>query len=433
MKDQLLPYAVGEDEYRAFLAARQARKKTTLPVISTIEVRGVPEGEQELIRHELRDNIGRQVEHRRVKEDLLRVTGTDRYECLSYRVAIGPKGPGLLVDVQSKSYGPPFLALSMNASNVGASNFTMDFMGRVTMFDTIGRGSEVRVDAVVGSDTLAAIELYKPVVGRRLFVAPRASLARVPTSLFVDDQWVGEYQATRAAGGIDLGLSLGRRAEARIGYDIGHVTGRVKVGSPELPEAAGTERFASASITFDGQDSPIVPSRGVYAAAVARRYFALPDLVVKQSGASLPLQSFSQAEVGISAFHRAVGQDRVFTIFRGGTSFGDEPLIYDFALGGPFKMGAYASGELRGPSYLYASGGYLKRFARLPDIAGGNVYFGAWLEGGSVFTKLDSARWHGNVSAGPILETLLGPVFLGGGVGFDGRTRLYIAMGPTFR
>ena len=66
-------------------------------------------------------------------------------------------------------------------------------------------------------------------------------------------------------------------------------------------------------------------------------------------------------------------------------------------------------------------------------MLGGNIYVGGWLEAGSAFQRWSTANWHSNVSAGVILETLLGTVFAGGSVGFDGHRRLYVSIGPLFR
>ncbi len=104
-----------------------------------------------------------------------------------------------------------------------------------------------------------------------------------------------------------------------------------------------------------------------------------------------------------------------------------------FSLGGPFRLGAYDTGEVGGANYLVGSAGYLRRLARLPDFVGGNIFAGGWLEGGSAFPRWESADWHGNVSAGLILETMLGPVFVGGSLGFDGHSRLYVSIGQLFR
>jgi hypothetical protein len=42
-------------------------------------------------------------------------------------------------------------------------------------------------------------------------------------------------------------------------------------------------------------------------------------------------------------------------------------------------------------------------------------------------------NWHSDASVGLILETLLGPVSVGGSIGFTGHSRIYIALGPLVR
>ena len=144
-------------------------------------------------------------------------------------------------------------------------------------------------------------------------------------------------------------------------------------------------------------------------------------------------QDFWQGELTGSWFKTVLGRDRLFTRAGGGTSFGEQPLFNTFSLGGPLRMGAFNNNELRGTNYLFAAGGYLKNVGRMPDVIGGNIYAGSWLEAGSAFRTWDTAAWHGDVAAGLILETLVGPVFLGGAVGFDGHGRFYVGIGPVFR
>ena len=127
------------------------------------------------------------------------------------------------------------------------------------------------------------------------------------------------------------------------------------------------------------------------------------------------------------------GEPRLFVGASGGTSFGDDPGYNDFALGGLLRLGAFNQGELRGDNYLLAQGGALFRVLRLPDVLGGNGYMGAWLESGSAFDEWDEARVQWQASGGFVLETILGPVFLGGSVSLnDGSGRFYVNVGPFF-
>jgi NTE family protein len=435
MADTLLRYAVGDQEYRAFASARQARRRTTLPVPTAIEVTGVPPNERAYIEAELGENIGKPVDSGRISRGILRVGGTDRYEYLTYRLANGPAGPSLALTVKPKSYGPPFLAVGMELSNVDTSNFAFNLAGRVTMYDVLGRSSEARIDGMLGTRLRFAAELYEPIAGSRVFVAPRGYYDRSPRNSYVDDVLAGEYRVQRAGAGLGVGVSAGRTVEIRAGYDVADVEGSVRVGSPDLPAASGTERYASTQVVYDGQDSPIVPSRGAYVSGSIRRYFSAPTVTV---GESTPVvldnpEEYWQGEAVGSWFTRVRGQDRIFTRLGGGSSFGDTPLFNRFSLGGPLKMSAFNNEELRGANYLFAAGGYLVRAGRLPDILGGNLFVGGWLEGGSAFDTWDRATWHGDAAAGLILETLIGPVFAGGGIGFDGHARFYVGLGPLFR
>jgi NTE family protein len=434
MADTLLKYAVSEEEYRAFAAARQSRRRPSPPVPTAIEVVGVPAREQAFIRAELSDNIGKPVDPSRIERGILRIDGTDRYEYLTYRVATGPAGPSLLVTARAKGYGPPFLALGVELSNVDSSNFAASLSGRVTMYDVVGRASEVRIDGTLGTRQRLAAEIYEPIAGSPIFVAPRAYYDRAPRNSYSNDQLVGEYRMQRAGAGLSLGVNAGRNLELRAGYDIADVEGSLRIGSPDLPAASGTERFASAQLVYDGQNSPIVPSHGIYASGTIRRYFSSPTVTAGQENTVLENpQEYWQGEVIGSWFTRGRGQDRVFTRMGAGSSFGDTPLFNRFSLGGPLRMSAFNNDELRGANYLFAAGGYLVRTGRLPDILGGNIYLGGWLEGGSAFDEWDAATWHGDAAVGLIMETLIGPVFAGGGVGFDGHGRFYVGIGPLLR
>lgn len=435
MAGELLKYAVSEDEYRAYAAARQSRRRTTMPTLLSIEVRGVPEGEQQHIRRGLSGNLGKPIDAKRMARDILRVAGTDRYERLSYRVAAGPLGAGLIVDARPKSYGPPFLAISVNANSVDSGNFSLDVAGRLTMYDTVGRGSEVRVDTAVGTRKKAYVEVYKPIAGSWLFLAPRGGFDVRPWNLYANGTWVGEYRVGWAGAGFDVGVNAGRLVEMRLGYDVLHLEGKVRVGDPGLPEVKGNEQIVTASFGYDGQDGPVVPSRGLYTRAALRRFFSNAHVVTpsEPSGVTENPQTFSQAEVAGSWFQQLGVQGRVFTVFGAGTSFGEEPLMNSYSLGGPFRLGAYDTGEVGGANYLVGSAGYLRRLTRLPDFVGGNIFAGGWLEGGSAFRRWESADWHGNISAGLILETMLGPVFVGGSLGFNGHSRLYVSIGQMFR
>jgi NTE family protein len=435
LADRLLPYALSREGYQAYEADRRARCRTTLPVLRDVEVTGVPRAEQAGIRAVLGDNVGQPAEPARIERGLRKVAGIDRYESIDYRIAAGPDGPGLLVIVRPKPHGPPFLALGLSVNNVDASHADAWLSARLTAYDVLGAGSEIRNDVVVGTRQSYAGELFEPFGGSRLFVAPRGGFSRVDRPWFSADQEQGESRVRRAGAGLDLGLLIGRSAEVRAGYDTAYVWGDPLIGTPAVGSFEGAENSASVRAAFDGQDAPVVPSRGLAARGQLRRYFATPRVTGTFAAPDAPASpanpsNYWQAELGTSLFVPVGRGDRIFVQASGGTSFDAQPLLNEFALGGPFRLGAFSPEQLHGPDYALGVAGYLKRTGRL---LGGDLFLGAWVEAGSAFETLDRARWQQVLSGGAILDSLVGPVFVGGSVSADGHSRLYVAIGPLWR
>jgi len=433
LAERLLPYALSEEEYREYTAARASRRRGALPVLRSVEVTGVPRREQAAVRSALADSVGKPADPDRIERGIRRVAGVDRYESIDYRIASGPDGPGLLVTVHPKTYGPPFLALGLGGNNIEASHAAVWLSARLTTYDTLGAGSEIRNDLVIGTRQAYAGEVFEPIAGSTFFAAPRASFSRDDRPWFDGDHAQGESRTRRVGAGLDLGLLGGHSVEVRAGYDTAYVWGEPLIGAPPLGTFEGAERFASVRAAVDLQDGPVVPSRGLFARAHLRRYFATPTVSPPPGGASAPLENparFWQGEFGTSVVVPVGRGDRVFLQASGGTSFGARPLLNDFSLGGPFRLGAFSPEQLRGPAYALGVAGYLNRAGRL---LGGDLFLGGWLEAGSAFDTLNSARWRQVVSGGAILDSLVGPIFAGGSVSLDGHTRLYIAMGPLWR
>jgi NTE family protein len=428
---ELLKYALDEPAYAAFRAAREARRRRDAIVPRAIEVEGVPPVSQEMIRARLAPHLNVPVDVAALARDITRLGGSDRYETIGYRIVAGPDGQVLRLNVQPKPYGPPFLNVGIDLTNTSGTNLQLGLGSRFTAFDVAGYGSEARVDVHVGSGFLFGGELYRPVGRSRWFVAPGANIRQTETELFVEDTAIANYRLTRSSVELDFGYSTGERSEVRLGYEAANVQASVLTGPRLLPELDGREQVARLQATFDGQDSPTIPSRGTYARGRASYFFNTADLHGEPLPSAPPFDEvFTTADFAVTWFKTVRPRTRVLAAAVGGTAFGASPLPPNsYALGGPFRLGAYNEGQLRTPDFLVGSGGLAREFARLPDVLGGGVFGLVWLESGSAF---DGAGLRTNVSAAFVIETLLGPMFLGTSVGFDGRYRLYVGMGPLF-
>ena len=144
--------------------------------------------------------------------------------------------------------------------------------------------------------------------------------------------------------------------------------------------------------------------------------------------------SFGLATTSVTAFHPLDDRDRVFGGFRGGFSFeNDAPLLYQFGLGGPFRLSSFDPDRFRGQRFLHVTGGYLRSVARLPDFLGGPIYAMGFFETGSAYDPYDAADWHGSGSAGVVMDTILGPLLVAGAFGDESSAKFYFTLGDLFR
>ena len=421
--------ALDEAQWQEYLARRNAKRRTSVPVPDALEIAGVSTGARKELKEELIGYVGHPLEPKKLEADLTRITGQGRYESLQYAVFPDRPEPGLnllLVEVNQKRYAPPTLNLGVeiDGSDVNEINFTVG--ARMTLYDVGKHGAEWRSDIKLGFGNIFASEYFLP-LGRGFFIAPQASYRRERRDFFAGDHRVAQYQTERYGTGFDVGY-LNHRSELRLGYEVGHLDANVRSGDPKvLSSANGMVSVARVRWTFDGQDSATIPTNGVRFITEGRWFFQTPDAP----------GSFGQVEMKLSAFRPVSKRGSAFLIGSGGTSFEQKYLgTQQFGLGGPFRLGAYNRDEFRGDRYLLASLGYLHKLSQLPPFWGGKVYAGGWYDFGGAYGGINANtpgnRFRNALSAGFIVDTILGPFSVVGSWGEGGRGKIYFAVGKFF-
>jgi hypothetical protein len=231
----------------------------------------------------------------------------------------------------------------------------------------------------------------------------------------------------RAGGGFDLGFNSGRRSEFRVGYEI--FSGKLDplIGSAGLPIVSGSTGEFRARYVWDGQDSPSVPSRGTRAIVTLSRF-------LQSAGLAHPI---AQLDVQTSNFIPLGAKTSLFFLASGGTTSGGPAGPFQvFALGGPFRLGAYLPQEFLGNHYAYSSLGFLRELYRLPQFVGRKIYWGGWYEAGSAFGAATlnpgPVVVRGTFNLGVISETIVGPIALAGSVSPTGQSRVNFSIGRLF-
>ena len=432
LREQLLPLAIDEGQWAAYLETRRARRKTAWPSPQFVSVSGAVPSDLARIEAVLAPLIDQpSLDVQALETHLETFAGLDRYETVGWQLDERDGRPGILIEARPKAHAPPFLMLGLSLQNTTTEDFAFRLSARYLAFDLVGSGSELRVDGTAGAEPSAGVELYRPFGRTALFVVGTAAARRDTLSFVSEDVVIGRYKEDRIGVALDLGVNLGRDSDVRLGAWLGDLSANVKAGDPGLPEVNGRETRFRLAWRFDDQDSAVVPSTGLHALARLDYILNAPD-VPPEFVTDRTNDDVTQMEVTGSHFWPMLRRDRLFLTGAFGTTWGSPLATEQFELGSPFRLGALDAGEFRGDHYAVLTAGYLRRFGRLPDFLGGPMYLGGWTENGSAFDEIDSAEFKSNVSVGAVGDTLVGPVLVAASFNFDGGVRYYFAIGRLF-
>jgi NTE family protein len=418
----LRAFALSEEEWKEYLAARDARKREPQRSADALQIAGASGHEQQQLDQSLDKYLHTTLDTRRLESDLTRITGEGRFDSLGYEGFVQGSTSGLRINAHEKSYGPPFIDLAVNASGTGVGAFEFATGFRVLFMDVWHHGGEWRNDLLLGSSDLVATEFYQPLGESRFFVSPYTFFLNQSRNAFVNDRRVALYRDQRLGGGFDVGLNSGRRNEVRLGYRIFEGDLAALIGSQGLPRIHGSSSQIRLGYVFDELDNPAVPGRGERLTAELVHVFESPGVS----------RNFNQLQVQSWTFVPLSAKSSLFLNASGGTTFKrDASLFQIFSLGGPFRLGAYTRDEFLGNHYALAGLGFRREFYRMP-VVGSKVYWGGWYEAGTAFNDPSTFVVHSSFNAGIIADTLFGPIAISGAVSPTGRTKINFAIGRLF-
>jgi NTE family protein len=422
-KNILAKLALGDVEWQAYLAQRNARKRATIPTPAFVAVTGVSARQAQALAQQLRRFVDVPLNTLDLDRELTAITGLGRYDSFFYGATRRGNQTGLLIQPNPGPIGPSLLRFGLQINGADTNNVLTDLAARLTVLDAGSPGAEIRTDLRAGSDRDLAVEYYRPVANGGPFLAPQIFLRNDSFGLYSGGVRLANYSTLRVGTGLDIGINTSRDSELRFGYQFEHEEAAVRTGSRGLPSLYGDAGSLRLGWLYDGQDSPTIPSRGVRVAAESRWYFYAPDAP----------RSFPLAAVNLSGFHPVGKGDSVYSVLGAGTTFGNTVgLLEQFTVGGPASLAAYGPGEFRGNAALHLTLGYLHHVGELPAILGGKVMLAGAYQVGGAFERFGTGRYLNDVSVGLVADTLIGPVSVGYGYGEAGRNQIYFAIGGLF-
>ena len=423
-KQVLLPFAISDTQWNAYVAAKNARVLTDVPAPQFVKVEGTSPQAARQIETFLQRLVGHPVDNAEINQLLTRLTGIGKYASADYRVTSRDSQTGLLVTVHEYSYAPPILQLGFGIDGSESDDVTFTQLARITLMDVWGYRSEWRTDVQLGNTYGVQTELYRPfTTTSKWFFAPRGEATDASFKIFHKSTPEAIYRLYRDDVGIDIGYGFSRFTEVRAGYEVGYFDPNLRLGTALIPPNNG--RFGDMRLRFltDHRDDFITPRRGYSAQATFRWYDTNP-------GARDP---FPVMEAQAEYFIPITKPGSIFIVAEGGSTFGSNNIgAPQFFLGGPSRLSAYGTNELFGNQYYYFRAGYLHEILTLPPFVGRNVYVIGAYEFGKMYDDPTASKLPNDAAVGFLAETAVGPLFIGGSVGDTGHAKWFFELGHVF-
>jgi NTE family protein len=420
----LASFALDDAAWNEYVGERDSRRQTTTAVPQFIEVQGTGAQAREDIRLYLKNFIGKPLSADKLDRALTQLTGGGRYDTLNYRILDRDGKQGLLIVVKQKDFAPPTLqaAFEVDGSEAGDIEFTL--ATRLTLMDVAGFRSEWRTDFLFGNTYGASSELYRPFRAEsKWFFAPHANASDATFQIYAKNDPLAYYRFYRTNIGVDLGYGFSRFSEVRVGYEVGHLSTKLRVGTPQIPAVDGRVGAARMRYLMDHTDDPVIPRRGFRLESNFHWYDANP-------GAT---SAFPVLDTRVEFFQPVSRAGSFFFSSEGGSTFGSRNTgVPQFFLGGDSRLGAYGLNELFGDQYYLFRGGYLHEIVSLPPLVGKKVYAIGSYEAGKMYGSLNESKFPNDFAAGVLAETTLGPFFVGGSVGDSSHHKWFFQLGHVF-
>jgi NTE family protein len=433
----LTKLSVDDTTWQQYLAERSARRRET-PVPQFVEVAGVDGQSAKAIAKDFESNVNKPVDTKVIQKQILDIQGDGLYSSLNYSIVDKDEKPGLLVTAEPKPYAPPIVRPQITLDGSQYNNVLFSLGGRITFMNVGGYGNELRNDVIVGSEYGIRTEYYHPFrVGSPWFVAPRVLADSNEFNAYTNSGSLASiYRVKEAGGGVDLGYIIGRSSQIRIGYETEYVRYSLQVGENTEPTVSGREGFARFQYQLLHTDDPVIPTTGQIADFRTQWFDSYPS-----PSSLLTISQFPLTQGKFTQFVPASDRTTLFFAGGGGTVYNTCNACIGlpvFSLGGPTSFAAYGTNEILTNEYFIGQIGILRELKELPPFLGSKLYvqgrfdIGRFQQVGTDLGAPVQYRVPGDVAAGLVVNTIFGPVVVGGAVGDAGHQRFFFSLGRVF-
>lgn len=417
------PLALPPSEYEVYLAGRRSRRlpETVKPQLIVVEGR-LAERRRRALVDAIAADPSRPLDRARLETELNKIAGMGRYDAVSYSLLRYEKTEGILIRPHQKIHGPPFLNLAFLLDASRQEGFRFGIGGRLTFLDFGGPASEWRTDLSMGQINRVSSEYYSRIRGGKWFLAPQGFYLEESRPLYREKDQIADFISHQGGVSADLGYAFGRFQEIRLGAATGRARIAVTRGLEGLEPLDG--RFTDLHVrwAYEGQDSALVPRRGVRATLLAAWLLNHPGT---ERRPPLADAAFSYARP-FSTRWSLLAESAV------GVTGWQEALNNRFAVGGVGRLDALGRGRETGNRYYYGGTRLLRSLNSQSLGIFGRFYLFAAGEAGKAWRAGTGPLPRYSGSLGLMGETTFGVVYFGGGMGDRGERRLFFRLGRIF-
>jgi NTE family protein len=416
---ELAKWAVPEQQYAEW-RKRVTRSQDLETRLADVRFEGLKRVNPTFLASRADIKAGDKVDVDKLSKEAQRMSVLQDFDSVGYRLEGDPDAPILTWLPREKSWGPNYLNADLGLYTSSDGDLEFALYARHTRTWVNSLGAEWRNELQFGGDSFVQTSLFQPIdAAHRFFVEPRLSVSRLLENIFFNDERVARYEYQDLIGTVDLGLNVGRFAQARVGYFFDRRKVNVDVGSPLLAETEPDDAGLSFSAEYDSRNTAFAPTRG---ATVALEYLNADD------GAGSD-RNWERAELGVGValpFRR-----NVWWITAAGGVSDDLPSDRLFTLGGPGSFPGFELGELRVGGYWTVGTSYLWNIKEVLPIKGHALYMGFRAVGGGVSDRFDQEEADSIYGGSVYLtgRTMVGPLTLGVGTTSTDSWSVWLSVG----
>ena len=423
-RDDLIRYAVSEDEYHAWL---QKVGKTTedTPVLADVKILGLQRVNVDYVRAQLqRIAPGKTLTADDIAADIERIYSLGDFERVDYDVTGPPDARVLEITPTEKEWGPNFLRFDFGLAAYEDADLFAILRAEHDLTWVNSLGGHWHNALQLGRQAELRTDFYQPLdVRQRFFVQPIAEAEDDFEDIYSTGDRVARYIMRQRYGQVDLGANFGTLAQLRLGVRTGSQAAELDTGAAVLPEFQRTpDTTVEVRALFDTRDTLALPTSGMF---VNVRYAHSQSWFGGEFDYSLYETSVARA------FSVRGGDSLALLVGGGATPSGEVPPGELFELGGIRSFPGLRPGELRGTSYWTAGTRYSWRLVDIQPLFGQALYAGVRAQAVQMRGRVDNlpAETLYGLAGTVAGRTPVGPFTLSLGWVNDGSWQLQFSVG----